>query len=178
VRFETFSILKDERGATLLVAILLMALLTILGLSALDLSDTEYRMVTNGRQSIRAFYAAESAGKEASSLLETLAVTDKDALVDLTPSWLSGDDLDRSHPATWITSGEDEDEDKVNAVKATVVADGDAALSVVYQGVASAASLDMSGTRLYQYRVFGNYASTSPGDNSVAIIEMGYRLRY
>ena len=52
---------RHQRGATLVVGMILMVLLTLLGLTALGTSVLEERMAANARDRIRAFQAAEAA---------------------------------------------------------------------------------------------------------------------
>jgi len=52
---------QHQRGATLVVGMILMVLLTLLGLTALGTSVLEERMAANARDRIRAFQAAEAA---------------------------------------------------------------------------------------------------------------------
>jgi type IV pilus assembly protein PilX len=52
---------QHQRGATLVVGMILMVLLTLLGLTALGTSLLEERMAANARDRIRAFQAAEAA---------------------------------------------------------------------------------------------------------------------
>ena len=56
-----FSPLTRQRGATLVVGMILMVLLTLLGLTAMGTSLLEERMAANARDRIRAFQAAEAA---------------------------------------------------------------------------------------------------------------------
>ena len=52
---------QRQRGATLVVGMILMVLLTLLGLTAMGTSLLEERMAANARDRIRAFQAAEAA---------------------------------------------------------------------------------------------------------------------
>ena len=58
--------LKSERGIVTIIALIMVAMLTLIGLAALSSSDDEVSMAGNELQEMRAFYAAE-AGLEAAA---------------------------------------------------------------------------------------------------------------
>lgn len=64
---------RRQRGAILIVALLLLLVLTVLGLAALGLSFTEERMAGNARNVNMAFQSAESGLRDAESWLDSLA---------------------------------------------------------------------------------------------------------
>jgi Tfp pilus assembly protein PilX len=55
------SVLKDNRGAALVVAVLIMAVLMLIGAAALITSSIEIKISGNEKNSREAFYAAEAA---------------------------------------------------------------------------------------------------------------------
>ncbi|MGD2187062.1 MAG: PilX N-terminal domain-containing pilus assembly protein [Desulfobacterales bacterium] len=57
-------ILKNENGSAILVALLVLVLLTIIGMSATSNSNTELKITTNSQLYKTAFYAAESGWQE------------------------------------------------------------------------------------------------------------------
>ncbi|MFQ5962103.1 MAG: PilX N-terminal domain-containing pilus assembly protein, partial [Candidatus Methylomirabilales bacterium] len=85
--------LKEQRGIILVVAILVMAVLLILGMALLSMSGTEDAIVSNYQSQIQAFYAAEAGIESGVGELKALvAATDvpTDAeLAALTPPTLS-----------------------------------------------------------------------------------------
>jgi hypothetical protein len=56
--------MRGERGSALVIAVLLMAILTLLGVSYLFMADTENRIAENERLSAQAFYFAEGVTRE------------------------------------------------------------------------------------------------------------------
>ncbi len=52
--------MNNERGVVLVTALMVMALLTVLGISALNTSDTEHRITRNQRIANQSFYLAEA----------------------------------------------------------------------------------------------------------------------
>jgi len=57
-------ILKNEKGSAIIVALLVLVLLTIIGMSATSNSNTELQITTNSQLYKMAFYAAESGWQE------------------------------------------------------------------------------------------------------------------
>jgi len=57
---ERESILKDERGIALIVAMVMLLLLTMIGIFALNTSSTELHIVGNYRNTEAAFFAADA----------------------------------------------------------------------------------------------------------------------
>jgi len=53
--------LTNERGAALIIALVMLALMSMIGIMALNSTDTELSISTNYRASQEAFYAAERA---------------------------------------------------------------------------------------------------------------------
>jgi hypothetical protein len=63
------AVLANQDGATMVVAILILALLTIIGLASSNLSTTEVKVATNSLIYERAFYTAEAGLMHAKELL-------------------------------------------------------------------------------------------------------------
>jgi Tfp pilus assembly protein PilX len=63
-------ILKSERGVATLIALLMMAMLLLIGLAALSTSDDEVTIAGNEMQEMKAFYAAEAGLEKATSILQ------------------------------------------------------------------------------------------------------------
>lgn len=170
------SSINNDRGASLLVALMMTALVAIIGATALLMTESEYRIVSNDRLGIRAFYNAESAGKEAASLLDTLAAEAPDDLRDFDPAWLTNADVERINLANWVV--DDADSSQINAANAAAIADGNANMSVIFRGPAAGSSLDLGTPTMYTYDVYGSYVGPSPRDGSKSVIEMGYQVKY
>lgn len=54
------SVRRRERGAVLIVAMILLVVLTLLGVSAMNTSQLEERMASNSQEAARAFESAET----------------------------------------------------------------------------------------------------------------------
>jgi hypothetical protein len=61
---------NNENGSVIVVTIMVLALLTILGLSAINISTTEQHLATNTLLYERAFYAAEAGFEHAKGVLK------------------------------------------------------------------------------------------------------------
>lgn len=70
---NTVSILKNDRGSTIIVAVLILVFLTIIGISAINTSTFEMQIVGNEHRYQIDFYVADSGWKEGAMWLESLA---------------------------------------------------------------------------------------------------------
>ena len=70
---NTVLILKNERGSTIIVAVLILVFLTIIGISAINTSTFEMQIVGNEHRYQIDFYVADSGWKEGAMWLESLA---------------------------------------------------------------------------------------------------------
>jgi hypothetical protein len=67
---KTYFLLKNEAGSVMVAAIMILALLTIIGMSAMNTSTTESHLATNTLLYERAFYAAEAGFEHAKGVLK------------------------------------------------------------------------------------------------------------
>jgi hypothetical protein len=85
------SILNNQRGSIIIIAIAILTLLTIIGVSATNMSNTEVRISTNSLEHNVAFYAADSGIEAGRAILNQLKIADA-------ASW---DNLLQGNPQTW-----------------------------------------------------------------------------
>ncbi len=64
-------VLKSQHGMAALIALIMVAMLTLLGLAALSTSDDDVTIAGNELQETRAFYAAEAGLEKAAAMLQT-----------------------------------------------------------------------------------------------------------
>jgi len=64
-------LITSERGVATVVALLMIAMLLLIGLAALMTSETEITIAGNEMQEMRAFYAAEAGLEKATAILQT-----------------------------------------------------------------------------------------------------------
>jgi hypothetical protein len=72
---ERKSVMKNERGVALIVAMVMLLLLTMIGIFALNTSSTELRIVGNYKNTEVAFFAADAGiafGQTSASIYESL----------------------------------------------------------------------------------------------------------
>jgi hypothetical protein len=58
---KDISLLKNEDGSVMIVALILLVLLTVLGIAAIQTSSTEVQIAANDNSYLLAFYSAEAA---------------------------------------------------------------------------------------------------------------------
>ena len=162
----------NEKGSVLVLALLLLAVLTVVGLSSINMSVTEYKIVGNERVYQSNFYRAESAALEAAKRLDLIDVDVLRTKNFSSYSWLNtqddvetdeGDDV-LADTSNWADSNSDD---------ASVLSN--TRFAVVEKGIAQGTSLDVTqGSNVYEYVVRG-YANENGGR---VLIEIGYKIRY
>jgi len=74
---------NNENGSVIIMAIMILALLTVLGLSAINTSTTEQHLATNTLLYERAFYAAEAGFEHAKGVLKVPYIEQNQANIAL-----------------------------------------------------------------------------------------------
>jgi type IV pilus assembly protein PilX len=94
-----------QRGAVLIVSLLILLIMTMIGVSSLQSSATEEKMASNSRDRSVGFQSAEAALREAEGFLEDLVTTGS---FDDTDGLYSGLDTapDGRDSTTWTTTGD------------------------------------------------------------------------
>jgi hypothetical protein len=153
-----------QDGSIMVVVLLLLALLTIIGISASDTTVTELQIVRNDTQYKKNFYTAEAAAIEAAQMLTNFR--DLDQLQDGVPAWMN--------PSS--TYGDFEDTDNWgNGNSAASPVDPSARFTVVDRKIARGASLAMTARRDHEVAVIGLYDSAGSGQ---VMIEIGVRKKF
>ena len=165
------SIIQNQEGSLLVVVIIVLAVLSIVGISMMDKSQVELQIVRNEAVYDRNFYAAEAAAIEAAQTMQN--EPNANELLPLTTSytWL-GSEADVS----WAAQG---NAIVVNIGEVDTLSDissiANANFAAVHRGIASGASMTMTAiSQLHEYAVFGYFNSPTEGR---ALIEIGYRKR-
>ncbi|KJS28490.1 MAG: hypothetical protein VR64_24205 [Desulfatitalea sp. BRH_c12] len=162
---------QNQRGAVLLITIMVLVAVSVLGVAAIQSGIIELKLAGNERQVRETFYLAESAAMEGLQRLAALQATD---LNEQFAFWHhrkkdeQGDPIDFRAFRQWDVDGQADD----NAMQSPV--GPETYFAAVEWQVATGASLVMTGSRLYQNRIYGICLQQQPGD----LVEIGYYLRY
>lgn len=153
------SILKDENGSAIVIALLALAALTVIGVSSTGVTTTELLVVRNTNVYQDNFYLAEAAATEAAERLE---VSTDDDLENRTPVWLTNTS-DMDDTTNW------------NTANSQTSAYTGAQFAVVEEGIAYGSSMDMTESdNMYEYTAWG-YSTSNNGE---VLIGMGYKKRH
>jgi hypothetical protein len=161
----------DPSGSALVIVLLILIALTILGYACIHSGIIELKITSNERQMRQGFYLAEGAAMDGIQRLSALTFDDlSEQIAFWHHSSRNGDPLfNFRDPAQWMQGDDDQ---KPNCVASAI--DPDAFIAVVEHKVATASSLVMTDTRLYQNRIYG-FCIKYGADN---LVEIGFNLRY
>ncbi len=174
-----FNKLRNEQGFVLVFALMIMAMLTIIGLAIISNTIFELKISGNDKVSRELLYIAESAAMEAAQKLDNETSPDNLKAKRTTLKWLfvekdkgGTDTKDEliTNPSKW-------DDPKNRLASGMGAADGTAKLAAVDLGpVKGQSSLDMAdeSNKMYGFAVLG-HSSKYNGEKTV---EIGYRKRY
>ncbi len=155
--------IKNEKGSVMIIALLIMALLTIIGVSAINDTTTELQIARNDAIYKINFFQADGSARQAAQTLEDMP-SPQTALIPATATvnWLYNSSFDPDQ--TWIYG--------TNAAQSDFPSN-DAGFCVAFNAVVGGKDMTAS-TNLYDYRVFGR-SSTNDGD---CMVMTGYRIRF
>ncbi|MDM8516885.1 PilX N-terminal domain-containing pilus assembly protein [Desulfobacterales bacterium HSG16] len=164
-------ILSNERGSTLIIALILLIFLSIIGLSANNTATIEIQIAQNERLYKSNFYGAEGAAIWGYKELVATAPENRGgkAWHKYGESFNSDDYYDS---ATWNDANSEavpsftHDAGGVNVTERTRFA-------VVYNGLAKGESLDMDAKSVRSYTVFG-FCDRVQGQGFV-VVDIGYK---
>ncbi len=165
--------LNNEEGSAIVIALIILVLLTMIGISATDNTVIELQIVRNEAIYRQNFYKAEGAVIELGQIME-----DNDISLAASWDWLTDEAaaLDMEVIGNWdLTPGTGNSQLSNNINDAGDPANN-TSQAAISNGVADGASLDMTTTNLFDYSVYGLFDSTSGQGRSM--IMMGYRKRF
>ena len=84
-KFPYYSIINNERGSVILLAVVMLVLLTIVGISTTNTSSIELQIVKNEKMYKKCFYKAEAGAFEAAQKIENDALTNPERVNANTP---------------------------------------------------------------------------------------------
>lgn len=155
-------VLTNEYGSVTVVALMMLVLLTIIGVSATTTSDVELQIAGNDRVYRENLYNAESSGMHAAQIMENADLT------TATFAWLKPDTFpfnestDIPDPNYWVDANS-----QTSVTQNT-------RFSAVSQGVVSGDSLDMEASNVHTYAIYGR----STQKNGLAVVKLGYRTPF
>lgn len=160
--------LNNEEGSAIVIALIILVLLTMIGIVATDNTVIELQIVRNEAIYKQNFYRAEAAVVELGQIME-----DNDLLASY--DWLTDKStaLDMEDVGNWTVGVNSQLSANMDSAAGP---NNDVAQAAVSNGVAGGGSLDMTGTNLYDYSVYGLFDSTVGQGRS--LIMMGYRKRF
>lgn len=166
---KTTSIFKNEEGAVMIAALLILVLLTIIGIASNNISNTEVKIAARELIHQQNFYHAEGATLQALDIMEgeDNPETAAPPLAWLTQSLASSENLLTSgdlYDSTFWESGSPDATPEASTFSDTrfVVASG---------GIVKGESLDMGSTKIHGYAIYGRCA---PPKRGVTTVEIGY----
>jgi Tfp pilus assembly protein PilX len=155
--------LCKEEGSVLIIALLVLAFFTLLGMSTFSISNMEIRIIGNENTQKQNLYCAEAAAMCCSQDMQ-----DKDLSTE-SLSYLNG-----------INSVTDTQSDIISLENKYILSDTVTELPAtttyasVSRGIASGSSLDMTKTRVHEYSVYG----WCDRNNNLVIVEVGFRKAF
>ena len=175
--------ITDEDGSVLVIAVVILALLTVIGMAATSTTSIELQIASNERTYKENFYQAEGAAMMLVRVLEDLA--DDTKLIDDPPTFSSPagsdenlvvkgstndvDETDITNPSHW------EGTNDLSCEMPGIASDNAPRVIARREGYAPGSSESMvGGNNLYQYSIFGRREK----NNSAVVIHLGYRKRH
>ena len=162
------STLADQQGSALIIAVLFLALMTIIGVTMIRNTTMELQIVRNDQIIKDQVHRAEAAAMEGSQWIEEAAVA---TLEDLSSEvFLTQNDINLSSMQfdknNWKISDVDPVGDEDNLVAA-------------YRIVDETGIIDLTQTNLHTYKVYGYYFRP-PGHpkRGEVLVEIGYKKRF
>ncbi len=155
--------LRNQNGSVLIVALIMLVVLTLLGISITKTSELETQIAGNERIYRQDLYAAEAA-----ALIGAQTLANTSNLEDNPPSWVF------PFPSGVTDSNITNDTDPIWTNAQSVTGVPNSSFLVVGEGVANFASLDMTRSTVYQYTIYGRYLDS----RGRSIVKVGYRMAY
>jgi Tfp pilus assembly protein PilX len=151
-----------EDGSVLIIALLVLAFFTLLGMSTFSISNMEIRIIGNENIQKQNLYCAEAAAMRCAQDMQ-----DKNLRTE-SLSYLNGINSATQTQSDIISLDNSILSDTLTELPATT------AYASVSRGIASGSSLDMTKTRAHEYSVYG----WCNRNNNLVIVEVGYRKAF
>lgn len=167
---------QNEEGFVLVFALLIMAVLTVLGLMATNNTIIEMQIAGNEKLSKLTFYKAESAAYEAGQRLDDTETEDDLKVASTLLPWLLGEssesDFTMKNYSNFVETAH-------NRYKSSLQESADTVSHVAFdEGVVNdegeESSEKMTATTVRQYKLMG-FVNSGGSKSSKKLIEVGYR---
>ena len=169
---EKTPLLKDETGSVIVLALIMLVILTLMGISATTTSTIEVQIAGNEYKYKRNLYTAEAAAMQSAQMIENAGETQ---LKDRTFSAFTWLKKAGSTQATGITDPDNWSTGTNSAAASTLDSSNTTFYAAVEEGISRGASVSMTDTTLlYEYSIYG--LCQSRGGESM--IHMGYKKRF
>jgi Tfp pilus assembly protein PilX len=175
--------MNNEKGSAIVLALILLAVMSIIGISAATNSTIESKIVRNEKIYQQNSYFAEASVYEAAQRIEL----SPEPAIQLSPEtteydWLNDDTVEFSSAGAWqdfgLASGHINDNCDVSVIDPTQTGSSNQKPSVFFavvnKGIRPGSSLDIGATRVYEFRVFGK----AEWQGGLSIVEIGYLKRF
>lgn len=169
-------LLRKEDGSVLIVALIMLVLLTVMGISATTTTNLEIQIAGNDMRYKEVFFRAEAGAMENVQVLENLAgqgtqIIDPEYIEDPVDGlWINlTTELPDANDVTNSTNWTDNNSESVSRGNTSY------RYLTIYQGVIPGDELDITQARVYTFRVVGRGTGPTGG---VSTVEMGYRRAF
>jgi Tfp pilus assembly protein PilX len=164
---KTLKYIDNEKGAALLVALMVLTLIALLAMTLFQNTTIELQIVRNDTEKKQQFYLAEAASREAAQEVENMSSAE---LMDAGGlNWINTAAVDLAaldlSDAIWNKSGVD------NSPAGTV--------EIGYTVVETSGWIDLSqATSMHTYTIMGVYDIPSGMRRGQSVVEIGYKRRF
>jgi hypothetical protein len=161
---KTCFVLENEDGSAIILAMILLLVVTVIGISAINTTNTEIKIFQNEKIYQKNFYKAEAAIMEAAQRLASESNIDEIRPDSTMKAWLGSSAI--------VIPGKDDDPLLMGFSNALL--SNEAYLSANAKGIVSGASLDItSDSNIYGFEIYG-YSREINGNVAITI---GYKKR-
>jgi len=178
--------IRNEEGTVMVISLLIMAILTILGLSAIDTSNVEILITTNERVYKQNFYKAEASVIAAAQQLQDASPAQLSNVANI--DWLINTDfrlntLEYQNPSgTWVSlqdgSGNWIDPPAANGIVGQVDTGDSEFAACRFVVLETTGFIDLTApSNMHTYEIYGFYDSKGTDRGQVAV-EIGYKRRF
>lgn len=155
------SVLNNEDGSVIVLALIFLVLLTILGISATSTSTIEVQIAGNHARYKQNLYQAEAVAMQTAQTLWDSSPSSLQLDTTTWVDWLFPISVNLNDPAVMLANG------KVSSINPNV------RYGAIINGIAAGSSLDMSApSQMYSFDIFGMYSG-----NGQAHVAMGFLKR-